>query len=125
MFDPEPRLRPNLAAIEGVDMPRFKPLATAMLGAYRGLNWMESSAAALADFSGLSGETTVTEAHSGGARFDLTRWLLLNPEKTKSDRQNLVGASYIPLYEVTDAKPDGVSRIEVKVVRLGIAEEEF
>ncbi|MCK1611045.1 MULTISPECIES: hypothetical protein [unclassified Bradyrhizobium] len=29
------------------------------------------------------------------------------------------------LYEVTDAKPDGVSRIEVKVVRLGIAEEEF
>ncbi|MGR4928173.1 hypothetical protein ACIPUD_15490 [Bradyrhizobium sp. CAR08] len=95
VFDPEPRLRPNLAAIEAVDMPRFRSLATAMLDAYRGLNWMESSAAALADFSGLSGETTVTDAYSGGARFDLTRWLLLNPEKTKPDRQNLVGASYI------------------------------
>lgn len=29
------------------------------------------------------------------------------------------------LYEITDVKPDGVSRIEVKVVRLGLAEEEF
>lgn len=29
------------------------------------------------------------------------------------------------LFEITDVKPDGVSRIEVKVVRLGIAEEEF
>jgi hypothetical protein len=95
VFDPEPRLRPNLAAIEAEDMPRFKPLATAMLDAYRNLNWMESSAAALADFSGLSGETTVTDAYGGGARFDLGRWLSLNPEKTKPDRQNLVGASYI------------------------------
>lgn len=34
--------------------------------ARRLLNWMESSAAALADFSGLSGESPVTEAHSGG-----------------------------------------------------------
>ncbi|MGY4289156.1 hypothetical protein ACVWXO_008376 [Bradyrhizobium sp. LM2.7] len=29
------------------------------------------------------------------------------------------------LYEVTDAKPDGVSRIEVKVVQLGVAKGEF
>ena len=85
----------QLAAIEAEDMPRFKPLATAMLDAYRNLNWMESSAAALADFSGLSGETTVTDAYGGAARFDLGRWLSLNPEKTKPDRQNLVGASYI------------------------------
>src|SRR5260370_31124942 len=56
---------------------------------------MESSAAALADFSGLSGETTVTDAYGGAARFDLGRWLSLNPEKKKPDRQNLIGASYI------------------------------
>jgi hypothetical protein len=95
VFDPEPRLRPNLAAIGAEDMPRFKPLATAMLDAYRNLNWMEPSAAALGDFSGLSGETTVTDAYGGTARFDLTRWLSLNPEKKKPDRQNIVGASYI------------------------------
>jgi hypothetical protein len=29
------------------------------------------------------------------------------------------------LYEVRDAKPDGVSRIEVNVVQLGLAKEEF
>ncbi|RXH32319.1 hypothetical protein XH84_14040 [Bradyrhizobium nanningense] len=29
------------------------------------------------------------------------------------------------LYEVRDAKPDGVSRIEVNVVQLGIAKGEF
>jgi hypothetical protein len=95
VFDPEPRLRPNLIAIEAEDMARFKPLAAAMLDAYRSLNWMESSAAALADFSGLSGETTVTDAYDGTPRFDLARWLSLNPAKTKPDRQNLVGASYI------------------------------
>jgi hypothetical protein len=89
------RQRPNLVAIGAEDMPRFKPLATAMLDAYRNLNWMESSAAALADFSGLSGETTVTDAYGGAARFDLGRWLSLNPEKKKPDRQNLIGASYI------------------------------
>ncbi|SFN80668.1 hypothetical protein SAMN05216573_12248 [Bradyrhizobium sp. Rc3b] len=29
------------------------------------------------------------------------------------------------LFEITDVKPDGVSRIDAKVVQLGIAAEEF
>ena len=95
VFDPEPHLRPKLIAMEAEDMPRFRPLATVMLDAYRNLNWMELSAAALAEFSGLSGENTVTEAYEGSARFDLAKWLLLNPDRKAPDRQNLVGASYI------------------------------
>jgi hypothetical protein len=95
IFDPEPRLRPNLIAIDAEDMSRFRPLATAMLDAYRNLNWMEASATALAEFSGLSGETTVTDAYGGSAWFDLPRWLSLNPDSKNPDRQNLVGASYI------------------------------
>ncbi|MBX9778552.1 MAG: hypothetical protein K2Y71_29620 [Xanthobacteraceae bacterium] len=95
VFDPEPRLRPNLIAIEAEDALRFRPLATAMLDAYRKLNWIQASAAALAEFSGLSGETTVTDAYSGTARFDLTKWLSLNPDRKNPDRQNIIGASYI------------------------------
>ena len=94
-FDPEPHLRPRLIAIEAEDLTRFRPLATAMLDAYRGLNWIEASGAALAEFSGLSGETTVADAYDGSARFDLPRWFSLNPDRKNPDRQNLVGASYI------------------------------
>ncbi len=95
VFDPEPRLRPNLMAIETEDTTRFRPLATAMLDAYRGLNWMEASAAALAEFSGLTGETTVADAYDGSARFDLARWLSLNSDRKNWEWQNLIGASYI------------------------------
>jgi len=95
VFDSEPHLRPNLLTIEAEEMPRFTKLATAMLDAYRGLNWMSSSATALAEFSGLSGESTVTDAYGGSARFDLGRWLSLNPDKMPPNRRNLVGASYI------------------------------
>ena len=118
VFDPEPRLRPNLIAIEAEDMPRFGKLATAMLDAYRGLNWMESSAAALAEFSGLSGETTVTDAYRGSARFDLGLWISLNPDKKSPGRQNLVGASYIRrnrdfLVNLIDNLPKPTPTVEV------------
>jgi hypothetical protein len=95
VFDPEPHLRPNLIAIDAEDMPRFRPLATAMLDAYRNLNWMEASSTGLAEFSGLSGESTVTDAYSGSPRFDLTKWLSVNPGSKNPDRHNLFGASYI------------------------------
>jgi hypothetical protein len=122
VFDPEPRLRPNLIAIDAEDMPRLRPLATAMLDAYRKLNWMEASATALAEFSGLSGETTVSEAYDGSARFDLTRWLSLNPDTKNPDRQNLVGASYIRrnmdfLTNLIDNLPKQASSIEASKER--------
>jgi hypothetical protein len=95
VFDPEPRLLPKFATVEAENSTRFRSLAAAMLDAYRGLNWMESSASALADFSGLSGESTVTDHYSGTSRFDLSRWLLLHAAKKTESRQVLVGASYI------------------------------
>ena len=95
VFDPEPHLRPNLLTIEAEEMPRFTKLATAMLDAYRGLNWMDSSATALVEFSGLSGESTVIDAYRGSAQFDLGIWLSLNPDRISPNRQNLIGASYI------------------------------
>jgi hypothetical protein len=122
VFDPEPRLRPDLIAIASEDMLRFRPLATAVLDAYRNLNWIESSATALAEFSSLSGETTVLDAYGGGARFDLTRWLSLNPDKKNPDRQNLVGASYVRrnidfLTNLIDNLPKPASSIEASKER--------
>ena len=94
IFDPEPHLRPNLAAIDAEDMLRFRPLATAMLDAYRALNWIEPSAAGLAEFSKLTGDTSVTDGHRNSPRFDLPGWLEAKVNGN-SDRQVLVGASYI------------------------------
>ena len=95
IFDPEPRLRPNLAAIEREDMLRFRPLTSAMFDAYRALNWMEPSAAALADFSRLTGETSVANGYGHSTRFDLPGWQALHQHRANRGRQILVGASYI------------------------------
>jgi hypothetical protein len=94
VFDPEPHLRPTLA-IPTEDVPSFRPLATAMLDEYRKLNWMVSSASALSEFSVLSGNTSITDAHGGTNYFDLAGWLSLSSGQLNPNRQNLVGASYI------------------------------
>jgi hypothetical protein len=95
VFDPEPRLRPNLVAIQAEDMPRLRQLANAVLDAYRTLNYMEPSAHALSEFSTLSANTSVTDAYRGSATFDLPTWMSLNPELDHPDRSAIVGASYL------------------------------
>jgi hypothetical protein len=94
-FDPDPHLRPNILAFDSEQLLRFGKLTTAVLDSYRGLTWIGPSAAALAEFSGLSGERSITEAHSTATRFDLDKWLLLNPNNSTPNRQTIFGSSYI------------------------------
>ncbi len=79
---------------------------------------MGASAAAHSEFAVLSGDTSVTEAYGGTARFDLTRWLSLNAYRANTDRQNLIGASYINrnvefLTNLIDRLPKPSSSVEM------------
>ncbi|QOZ51573.1 hypothetical protein XH90_09400 [Bradyrhizobium sp. CCBAU 53338] len=94
-FDPEPRLRPNLTSIDSDSAGRFNLLSEEILNAYRKLDWVQAAPGGVSEFSALSGEGSVADAYGGSARFDITKWLRLNPDRRKPDRQNLVGASYI------------------------------
>lgn len=96
VFDPEPRLQPNIVAIHADDIPRLRQLTNAVLDTYRTLNYMEPSAAALSEFSTLSANNSVTDAYRGSATFDLPTWISLNPELDHPDRRAIVGASYLP-----------------------------
>jgi hypothetical protein len=95
VLDPHPRLKANLIEIEAEDLAKFRPLANALNDAYLRLTEVSPSAAALAEFSRLAADTSVTEAYGGTARFDLGRWLSINAAKENPERQTLVGAPYL------------------------------
>ncbi len=95
VFDPHPRLKANLIEVETEDLAKFRPLANALNDAYLRLTGVSPSAAALAEFSRLAADTSVTEAYGGTDRFDLAKWLSINAEKQNSERQTLVGAPYL------------------------------
>ncbi|WP_315825579.1 MULTISPECIES: hypothetical protein [unclassified Bradyrhizobium] len=95
VFDPDPRLEPDLLAIHSDDMPRLRKLADAVLDTYRGLIYPNSSRAALAEFASLSGDPGVTDSYGGTATFDLPRWMSRNPDVEGKERRPIVGASYI------------------------------
>jgi hypothetical protein len=95
VFDPEPRLQPNIATIHANDIPRFRQLTNAVLDTYRTLNYMKPSAAARSELSTLSANNSVTDAYRGSPTFDLPTWISLNPKPDLPDRRAIVGASYL------------------------------
>jgi hypothetical protein len=95
VFDPNPRLKPNLIEIETDELAKYRPLANALNDAYLGLTRASPSAAGLAEFSRLVADASVTEAYQGTDRFDLARWLSINSANANADRQALIGAPYI------------------------------
>lgn len=117
VYDPEPRLQPNLVAIQAEDMPRLRQLANAVLDTYRTLIYMEPSAAALSEFSTLSANNSVTDAYRGSATFELPTWISLNPELDHRDRRVIVGASYLrrnidTLAKLIDSLPKPAASVE-------------
>ncbi|MBR1177083.1 hypothetical protein JQ617_24235 [Bradyrhizobium sp. KB893862 SZCCT0404] len=118
VFDPDPRLEPNLLAIHADDMPRLRKLADAVLDTYRGLIYADTSRAALAEFASLSGDPSVTDAYGGTATFDLPRWISLNPDIEANDRRPILGASYLRrnidvLTALIDNLPKPATSVEV------------
>jgi hypothetical protein len=95
VFDPNPRLKPNLLEIETEELAKYRPLANALNDSYLGLTRASPSAAGLVEFSRLAADTSVTEAYGGTDRFDLARWLSINSSNVNAERQALIGAPYI------------------------------
>ncbi|MBY5436502.1 hypothetical protein [Rhizobium leguminosarum] len=95
VFDPHPRLRPNLLDVETENLMRYRPLANAMNDAYRALAGSEPSSSGLAEFRRMLSEATVSDAHTAEGVFDFPKWLSLNTANRVANRQNLIGASYL------------------------------
>jgi hypothetical protein len=73
VFDPQPRLDPHLLDVDFDDVVRFRSLTNAMTDAYRRLTGPEPSAAALADYTRLTGDQTIADAHRETGLFNLPR----------------------------------------------------
>lgn len=96
VFDPEPKLRPQLLDFEFEDLARYRPLTNAMSDAYRLLNRPEPSVAALDEFKRLIADSTVEKALRTTGTFDLSGWLSENSRSPVRERRTLIGASYLP-----------------------------
>ncbi|MGN8545430.1 hypothetical protein ACQPTN_11015 [Bradyrhizobium sp. 13971] len=95
VFDPKPHLRPHLLEVEVENILRYRPLSTALTDAYRLLLGPDPSAAGLAEFTRMATNTTVADAHNPDGFFDLSNWLSANLSMAGSERQTLIGASYL------------------------------
>jgi hypothetical protein len=95
VFDPNPRLKPDLIEIETEELAKYRPLANALNDAYLRLTRISPSAAGLAEFSRLAADSSITEAYQPTGSFDLRKWLSINSASANSERQALIGAPYI------------------------------
>jgi hypothetical protein len=95
VLDPEPRLVPKLLDVEPSNVARYRPLTEAMQDAVQRLSDADPSAAGLAEFRRLTGDTTVTAHHSAQQYFNMDAWLVDPAVRSKRDRVPIFGASYL------------------------------
>jgi hypothetical protein len=95
ILDPEPRLVPKLLDVEAGDVARYRPLTEAMQDAMRRLNDADPSAAGLAEFRRLSGDTTVVAHHDTQQHFNASAWFANPLVQSNQDRVPIIGASYL------------------------------
>jgi hypothetical protein len=95
VLDPEPRLVPKLLEVNAGDLARYRPLTEAMQDAVRRLNDAEPSAAGLAEFRRLSGDSTINKHHNDRQHFSAGAWLGDPAVYANSDRRPIIGASYL------------------------------
>lgn len=95
ILDPGPRLVPKLLDVETGDVARYRPLTEAMQDAVRRLSDADPSAAGLAEFRRLSGDTTVLAHHDTQQHFNASAWVANPAVQSNQDRVPIIGASYL------------------------------
>lgn len=95
VFDPQPRLVPQLLKVEIENSARYRPLTTALLDTYRSLRGLGTTTAGLREFGRLTGDRSLGEQQSATDHLDLNDWYASMSGPVGSGRQPLVGASYV------------------------------
>jgi hypothetical protein len=93
VFDGKFKIVPHMLEADAVQTEAFRPLSDAIWDAYRRLTSPSASRAALAEFSHIASDTSISEAHRDGDYFDVLDWYATQQEGKQ--RQPVMGAAYL------------------------------
>ncbi|MGU3404926.1 hypothetical protein [Methylobacterium brachiatum] len=95
LFEPQPRLVPQLLDVEIHQSARYRPLSVALLDAYRSLKGAEPTGAGFAEFRRLTGATPLGRELGSENDFDLNTWFGSDAANRASGRQTVFGSPYV------------------------------
>lgn len=91
----KPEIRPRLLEVDIDSIARFQPLNNAMADAYRRLDSVNPSAAAIADYRRLTGDNSLNEFIDKDGNFLLVDWFLKQQSTENVGVLPIIGASYL------------------------------
>lgn len=95
LLEPEPKIVPHLLEVEVSNVAKFRPLSDALWDSYRSFTGPTPSAAAVSDYTRLTGDESIERGYSDHGFFDIAHWIDSQGGTGDPNRQPLIGATYI------------------------------